>query len=211
MSEPDTPTNELPPAVEAAFAALIHYDRGSPRGDLVPLDEAAKRSLDQPAEMARLEERLTAVLRSDAPLPAKEYVCRKLTLLGSTRCVPVLAPLLQTNDLADAARGVLEVLPCDAAAAALRDSLAKLTGAALAGAVTSLGARREQASVPLLTPLLHADDPAVVASAVVALGRIGGATASRALQVWQPEAPSGMGALVADALSESQVGAEQGR
>lgn len=206
MSESHVSASTLPAEVEASFTALARYDRGSPRGDLVPLDEAVKRSLDKPQEMVALEERLIRVLQSAAPLPAKQYVCRKLTLLGSARCVPVLAPLLGVTDLADAGRGVLEALPCDEAAAALRDSLANLKGNALAGAVISLGARRDPASVPLLIPLLKHDAPEVVEATVVALGRIGGSAATKALRTWQPDAPAAMRHLVADALLEGEAG-----
>lgn len=212
---PETPATSpaFPAKVEAAFAALARYERGSPRGDLVPLDEAVKRALEKPEAMASLEERLIRLLQSDAPVPAKEYVCRKLALLGSARCVPALAPLVQATDadLANAARSVLEALPCEEAASALRDSLAKLRGAPLAGAVTSLGARRDQASVPLLTPLLQADAPVVVEATVVALGRIGGPAATKALRTWQPEAPEAMRHLVVDALLECDAASGQDR
>lgn len=202
MPDSPAPASALSPEVEAAFAALTRYDRGSPRGELVPLDEAVKRSLGRPPEMARLEERLSRVLQSDAPLPAKEFVCRKLTFLGSAQCVMALAPLLEVTDLADAARSVLEALPCEEAAAALRASLAKLKGTTLAGAVTSLGARCDQASAPLLIPLLRNADPRVVEATVVALGRIGGSEAAEALRAWQPEPPAAMRHLAADALLE---------
>jgi hypothetical protein len=205
MAESLATTATLPAEVEAAFAALARYDRSSPRGDLVPLDEAVKRSLGKPDEMARLEERLLRVLQSDAPLPAREYVCRKLTLVGSSRCVPILAPWLEEAELADAARGVLENLPGDEAAAGLRASLGKLQGTLLAGAATSLGARRDPASVPLLSPLLRAEEAAVVAATVVALGRIGGAVATSALRAWETEAPKAMRPLLADALAESET------
>ncbi len=185
--------------LDAAFEALQTYTRGSSRAALLPIDEAVQGALRNVEIRPALEARLAAVLTTEAPAVAKEYVCRKLALLGTGASVPALAGLLKDKDLSDLARIALQSIPDPKAGTALRESLNTLTGTGRAGVIQSLGERRDAPSVPLLAGLLTDPDAQSVAAAVAALGRMGTSEAAQALLKFQPKAPTSLRESVADA------------
>lgn len=186
--------------LDQAFQALETYDIGADRGTLLALDEAVRRCLAGP-ETARkqMEHRLIVVLRTSASGVAKEYVCGKLGLLGSADSVPALGGLLADAKLGDAARGALEAIPSPEAIQALRQALPKLHGLQKAGAIHSLGKRRDVPSVAAMAGLLEHAEPPVVTAALSALGRIGTLEAARVLRQFQPKAPRGLALDAAEA------------
>lgn len=198
-SKADKPRVNSNPALDDAFAALTAYDLGSGRGGLKPIDEAVAAASDDQTARRALEVRLLAVLKSPAPPVAKEYVCRKLALVGSAEAVPALRELLADEFLSTGARLALENIPGDAPARALRDRLSRLSGAAQIGLINSLGARRDERSVSGLAKLLKSDDTEVVAAAIAALGNIGSPQAAKELKKFQPRAPGTLARPLADA------------
>jgi len=118
------------------------------------------------------ETELVAVLKSDAPEAEKAITCKYLAVKGSPAAVAELAPLLANPRLASWARIPLEAIPGPEASAVLRDAVPILEGRLLCGVLTSLGVRRDQASVPLLAEKLRSDDAEVVACAAWSLGQI---------------------------------------
>jgi hypothetical protein len=160
-------------AVGRAFETLGAYDHGSSRASLMPLDEAVVASLGDAAARKDLEQRLAGVLSRKVSPVAKQYVCAKLRLIGSAESVPALAGLLADRDLAHAARGALESMPCPEALQSLRDALPKLSGLQKVGLINSLAVRRDTESVPALVALLKDPDAQVAAAAAAALDHIG--------------------------------------
>jgi HEAT repeat protein len=116
---------------------------------------------------------LIAVLRSDAATFDKARACQQLTALGDKEAVPALAALLGDDKLASHARSALEGIADPSAAAALRDSLGRLHGNLLIGAINSLGVRRDVKSADAIEKLTHDQAPGVVEAAWAALGRMG--------------------------------------
>jgi HEAT repeat protein len=176
--------------LDAAFEALKSYDWGADVKLLKPIDDAVVASSDDSAATAKLEERLAAVLGSDASRDAKDYVCRKLMLIGTAASVPALAALLPQEKNSHMARYALERMPAPEAAKALREALPKLKGELKIGVISSLGARRDAASVQPLASLVNDTDAAVAAAAATALGDIGGAEAAKALSAAKPSDPN---------------------
>jgi HEAT repeat protein len=146
------------------------------------------------------EQSLIAVLQSDKPAAEKAAACRSLKTVGTARAVPALAPLLADKDLSYWARYALGTMPCPEAGAALRDALAKASGVIRSGIIDSIGERADREAVPALAELVRGDDPQVVASAAVALGRIGGAEAAQALRTARGKAPAAAQPAIADGL-----------
>lgn len=132
-----------------------------------------------PVETAAL-----AVLASDAGLREKARACQELGDFGGPASVPALAALLDKEHLADYARSGLEGIKDGSAGEALRAALPKLEGRYLAGAVNSLGVRRDVAAVPALQKL--ALDPtrgaAAAEAAIASLGMIATPAAAKTLQ-----------------------------
>lgn len=123
------------------------------------------------------EEPLLAILQSGAPQAEKSAACRELARVGTRQAVPVLAPLLADDSLADIARFALEPIPDPAVDEALRTALGKVKGRLLTGVIHSLAVRKDPASITPLAGLLSDPDPAVAQSAAHALGAFGPAAA----------------------------------
>jgi HEAT repeat protein len=140
-----------------------------------------------PAAEARL-----AVLASDAGLQEKAQACHELAVVGGPESVPALAQLLDHEHLADYARSGLEAIAHPSAGEALRASLRTLQGRNLAGAINSLGVRRDTASVPELTRLTLDPNPLVAEAAINSLGMIGTAGATQTLLKMVQSGPEGL-------------------
>jgi len=186
-------------AVDKAFEALKTFEWGQDRGPLRPIDDAINATHGDAALRKELETRLLAVLGCWMPRAAKDFAFRRLSLMGTAASVPVLADLLADKDLAHMARFALERIPDAAAAEALRAALAKTAGPLRVGCIVSLGARRDEPSVPALAALLAEQDQAVAAAAATALGHIGTAEAAAAVADFLKKAPAGLKAVAADA------------
>ncbi len=123
-----------------------------------------------------------AVLASDAGLQEKARACQELGDFGGPKSVAPLAALLNTEHLADYARSGLEGIKDPSAGAALRKALPTLEGRYLAGAVNSLGVRREVAAVPDLQKLALDPQRGVAEEAIASLGMIANRDATKTLQ-----------------------------
>lgn len=133
-----------------------------------------------------------AVLASDAGTEDKARACQQLAVVGGPAAVPALAALLADEKLASHARSGLETIKDPAAGEALRKALPALNGRLLAGAVTSLGARREVAAVADLKKLLADQERAVALPALAALGEIASPEAAEVILKVLSEGPPPM-------------------
>jgi hypothetical protein len=191
-------------AMDKAFEALKTYDWGKEVGPLKPIDDAVTAARSDAVARKDLEIRLAAVLRTDAPRDAKDFVCRKLMVIGTAESVPTLAGLLPDKDLSHMARYALERIPAPEAGQALRDSLKTVTGPLQIGVIGSLGVRRDAASVELLTARVTHPDTATACAACCALGNIGTPEASKVLLT---VAKKQMAAKVPEAVTASAADA----
>jgi len=178
--------------LDKAFENLKSFNWGEDfsqfRQLLGAIEDAVPSSHSDPAARKSLETRLVAVLGTGASRAANDYVCRKLTVIGTADSIPALAALLPDKDLSHMARYALERYQSPEAAKALRDSLGKTSGAEKAGVVGSLGDRRDAESVADLATLLSDSNEQVALAAATALGNIGTTAAAEALQAASPAA-----------------------
>lgn len=184
--------------LDQAFEALKTYDWGTDTKVLDPIEEAVVTTRDNADARQDLEERLIATLQADVSRAAKDYVCRKLRVVGTAASVPALAELLPREKHSHMARYALERLPVPEAGQALRDALPNVSGELQVGVIGSLGVRQDAASVPLLVSLLEDDEESVARSAALALGTIRLPSAAKALNTVQTE-NAAVSAAVADA------------
>ncbi|HEY5908985.1 MAG TPA: HEAT repeat domain-containing protein [Verrucomicrobiae bacterium] len=201
----DSSSKDLLPAKASqlssdALAALRAYDTGSGRAALCPLDDAVRDALPDPSARAKIEASLLAVLQQKPTPAAVEYICSKLALVGSDACVSALAALLGDPINSTPARNALEKLPGESASTALVKSLVKLNRAEKAGAIRSLGARADAASVGALTEILKDPDREIAAAAAGALGAIGSAKSAKALKQCLAKGAEVLRPFVADAM-----------
>jgi HEAT repeat protein len=175
--------------LDQAFEALKTFDWGADSAPLAAIDEAVVKSAEDAGVQKDLESRLTAVLTMDVPRDAKDYVCRQLMVVGTAASAGALGKLLGSSDSAHMARYALERMPAPEASQALRDALPTLAGTLQIGVISSLGVRKDAASIPALASLLSNVDPAIARAAAIALGDIGSADAGQALAAAKSSAP----------------------
>jgi len=149
-----------------------------------------------PAEDKQLKP--LAVLRSDAPPQDKAMACKQLAIYGKKDAVPALVPLLADARLSSWARIALEVIPDPAADEALRQASGQLQGRLLVGVINSIGVRRDAQGVECLLARLKDADAEVASAAAVALGRIGGPAAVKALEPSLGNGPAAVRSAVAE-------------
>src|ERR1043166_1599899 len=123
-----------------------------------------------------------SILKSGTEPAQKAMTCKWLAVHGNQEAVPALSPLLADPQLSSWARIALEVIPGRAADEALREAMGKLQGKLLVGVINSIGVRHDAKAVNGLIAKLKEADVEVASAAAVALGRIGGDQATRALE-----------------------------
>lgn len=153
---------------------------------------AAKKAAEapEPRTPPMSESEALAVLGSSAGVREKARACQELGHYGGPKSVPALAALLDHEHLGDYARSGLENVKDASAGKALRDALPRLKGRQLAGAVNSLGVRREAAAVSDLEKLALDAKRGAAPEAVAALGLIGNRDAAKALQKVLSDGPA---------------------
>jgi hypothetical protein len=199
MANPTSPKTEAT-EINAAFEALKSYAQGSSRGALVAIDQAVKASLGSESARAALERRLVGALQRGGSVPAVEFICSKLAIIGSKSSVAALATLLGKPEFATAARNALVAIPGPQATKALRDSLSKIEGSTRVGVINSLGTQRDDGSVRALSTLMQEKDVAVAGAAMAALGDIATNKAAKALLSFQSKTPQDLRLKLADAM-----------
>ena len=167
------------------FTELIRtlraYDWGKSAAPLLVVDAEIRKIAGMPDRLAKLEEALLEVLRSDASTGVKRGVCKSLSLIASEQSLQVLQTMLAGTRTCDMARYVLERMPSGGADAALRGALARTSGRARIGIIHSLGNRKDSEAVAALAKLLDDPDEPAAQAAACALGKIGGPGAIRVL------------------------------
>ncbi|MEX1222910.1 MAG: HEAT repeat domain-containing protein [Pirellulales bacterium] len=172
--------------LDNAFEALNKYDWGQDPKVLKPIADAVVATHGDDAQRAELEGRLAAVLDTDATYDAKQFVCRKLVIVGTAASVPTVAKLLGDEKLSHMARYALERYDAPEAGAALRDALPKVDSPLKVGILSSLGSRGEAESVAVAGKYLADEDAAVATAAAKALGAIRTQAAADALGKAKP-------------------------
>ncbi|MHC5059156.1 MAG: HEAT repeat domain-containing protein, partial [Planctomycetota bacterium] len=148
------------------------------------------------------EDKLIAVLRSDASRKEKVDACRGLSFIGTKKSVAPLAALLGNEELSHMARYALEPIKDPAVDAAFRDALGTLKGKPLIGVIGSVGVRRDAEAVKPLANILakHEAGPDVSSAVVRALGSIGNEAAAERLQTGLAHAPKEAQLPIAEGL-----------
>lgn len=117
--------------------------------------------------------KLVALLKDpSATFYAKAKACQRLAVVGDRSAVPALAALLSDEKLSHYARTGLEPIPDPSVDEALRAALPKLKGKLLAGAINSIGLRRDTKAIEALARLMYDGDAEVARAASAALARI---------------------------------------
>jgi|GEM_PF-6471111 len=84
--------------LENAFEALKSYDWGTDPKTLKSIDEAVVSTHGDAAARAELEQQLAAALDTELSYDAKQFLCRKLMLVGTATCVPTLVEVFERRE-----------------------------------------------------------------------------------------------------------------
>jgi HEAT repeat protein len=169
--------------IEKAVAAIRTYDYGGSRKALIAVEQLINETYGNPALRAAIEKELVKVLESDAALSCKQFVCQKLSVIGSDASLPALATMLADSDshLVEAACYAILPNPSPAAGGTLRAALGKARGDGLVAVINVLGERRDAEAAEAIAGLAADENAAVAGSAIAALGKIANGKASEVL------------------------------
>ncbi|MDQ2730436.1 MAG: HEAT repeat domain-containing protein [Armatimonadota bacterium] len=169
------------------YAAIAHREFGTATDEMAAIEKEAESA--KPDQYPAIENRLIAVLQTpDATKPGKQFACQMLRIVGSPRCIPVVATLLPDEDLSQAARYVLLPLHDPAVDTALRQALRQTQGKVQLGIINTIGDRRDRGALDALGSLVKSGDNEQSLAALNAIGKIGGAPAARTLERSKPDA-----------------------
>jgi hypothetical protein len=168
-----------PPSLDAILVQAATYDGGITSDALWALHNYVSARRDDAAGRLECESKLLLFLKGTATPPAKMEAARLLRTFAGESAIPALQAMLTDARYSDYAIYVLQPMPGAAAEAALLQSLKTVRAPQKAAIVAALGQRRAASALPLLEPMLK--DPALATTAAVAIGRIGGPAASKAL------------------------------
>lgn len=155
------------------WASVVKYEFGASRTNLYAIEEEIRSA---PAKKyGQYEEKLLSLLNAQgATYEAKDFACRMLRVVGSEKCVAVLAGLLTDEKMAHMARYAIQGLPFASVDDALRNALGNAKGNQKVGIISSIAVRGDKKSVALLQPLVTDSDAAIARAAISALGNIAG-------------------------------------
>jgi type 1 glutamine amidotransferase len=105
-----TPRPRGSAAFDMALAAMTGYDFGQDRARVRRFEREVSLAAATPAGAADAEQKMVRVLQSQAPLGAKDAICRQLAIFGSSRAEPVLTAMLKHKDTEAMARYALHGL-----------------------------------------------------------------------------------------------------
>jgi len=185
--------------LEGVLGKIAAYEYGQSREPLTKLTDMIRLVSESPEELKQIEKQLIGFLKSDATLAGKQFICRKLSIIGSEDAVPALYRLLIYPETSDMARYALERIPGTAVDEALLEALPITVGMAKVGVINTLGMRRVGEAVGSLKILIYRSDETMAAAAVAALGRIAGPDAMEALKEAKDKTSGELQQLVLDA------------
>jgi len=186
-------------AVDKAFKTLATYDWGADPDVLKPIDQAIIATQGDAAARKTLEKGLVDALAGGISRSAKDYVCRRLRVVGTTQSIEALAALLRDEKTSHIARYALERIPNEKAVEAIRNALPKVSSKLKPGLIGSLGVRRDKKSIKAISKLLGDSDLQVAQAAAHSLALIGTPAAAEELSKFARKASASMKMPVADA------------
>jgi len=166
--------------VDDPYKAILSYDFGQSRKTLTGIEDDIRNAT--PEQRIEIESKLLEALGSpQATFACKQFVCKALRLVGSSRSLPALAELLKDKKLSHMARLAMQGMSESRVDELFREALGTLDGNLKIGVITSIGDRGDRQAVPQLAQLANSRDTAIAGAAISALGRIGGIDAVEAL------------------------------
>jgi len=158
--------------VNKLLKKIKKYDWGDSRENLTKLTAVLREGNPSQQELLKVEQSFIKFLNSKATLASKQFICKRLSLIGTEASVPTLSRMLLDEKTSDMARYALERIPGEKVNTALRDALVKTSGKLRIGIINTLGMRQDAQAVPLLKDFVYDKDQETAKAAIAALGHI---------------------------------------
>ena len=169
---PSNQNDETLQKLEEILGKIAWYEYGMSRESLTELTELERSVIESSELVNQIEKRLVEFVESDATLPGKRFICRRLSIIGTEASVPVLADMLLDPQMSDMARYALERIPGTTVDSALRNALPNASGKIKIGIVNTLGERGDSQSVSAFSKLVYDSDATLAEASIAALGKI---------------------------------------
>jgi HEAT repeat protein len=191
--------NYRPASLDELLEVIASYEFGQSRENLTRLGDIVRDSYESEKQRKDIEKRFLKFLRSDATLASKQFICKKLSIIGTEEAVPTLSAMLTKPATSDMARYALEQIPGESVDKALINALGRTKGKAKIGIINSLGERGTTEATLSLSRLLDDRDKQVARAAAASLGKIGGPHAAEGIGKALGRSSNGMRMVLADA------------
>ena len=172
---------ELARRLEKSLPAASAYEYGQSREPLSDIDEIVRAALNSPEKCKLVEKEFVAFLKTDATLAGKQFICRKLSLIGSKTSVSTLAKMLEADETFDMALYALEKISSQDVDKIVLKTMEKSEGKKKLGLINTLGIRRYGKSVDKLRNLIYDQNSEIAKASLFALGHIADENATEAL------------------------------
>ena len=160
---------------------IATYEYGQSRENLTNISDLLRITSVSDKLSAEIETKFIDFLKSNATLAAKQFICERLSIIGSNKSVPTLVAMLDNSETADMALFALERIPDEGVNLNLRELVSKSEGRIKIGVISALGVRQDPKAVTILIPLVNNPDNSIASAAVWSLGQIGGIVAAQTL------------------------------
>ncbi|NIA28768.1 MAG: hypothetical protein GWP06_02500 [Actinobacteria bacterium] len=158
--------------VDKLLKKIKKYKFGDSREKLTELSAVLRSAGNSPEVLRPIEKRFDNFLNSKATFAGKQFICHKLSLIGSEASVPTLSKLLVDPKTSDMARYALERIPGAKVNEALLAALAQTSGKTRIGIINSLGVRKDAKAITTLEQFVNDSDAMTATAALAALGNI---------------------------------------
>jgi len=193
------PSGEQVRQAEEILEQIAEYDYGDSRKPLTDLEELLRNAYGNSRVLGQIEKHMIDFLRSDASFAAKQFICEKLSVMGTEESAGVLEKMLVDEETTNIARYALERIPGPRVDAALRESLGETEGQIKVGIINTIGMRRDERAVDALARMVYSDNSQVAEAAASALGKIANSAATEALAGAKAKTSGQLHTIVVDA------------
>ena len=152
--------------------SITTYNYGDSRADLSELKTMIHKAHGTSDE-GIIEKKLISFIESNATYAGKQFICRQLSITGTSESVPALNKLLLNPKTTDIALYALQRIFSAEADKVLIEALDKMEGKAKTGIINCLGDRRTKAAAKPLGSLATDSNPMIAHAAIGTLGKIG--------------------------------------
>ncbi len=157
------------------------YDYGKSRKSLSDINDLLRFVNSDKALIAQLETEFDKFLSTNSTFAAKQFICEKLSVMGTDKSIPALQKLLQNNKTVNIALYALERIPGEAVNSTLINELKKANKKNKIAIINVLARRGDRKVVDTAVSMFKKGDKQTKSAMIKVLGELSGKKAIKAL------------------------------